>query len=86
LKGWLLMRQNRTEEAERELRASIAVAREQRAKSWELRTSTTLARLLAERSERRAAHDLLAPVYGWFTEGLDTHDLEAARTLLDQLR
>ena len=55
LKGWMLMRQGRAEEAEAQLRASIDCARQQHAKSWELRSSTTLARLLAERGQRDAA-------------------------------
>ena len=80
LKGWMLMRQGRGEEAETQLRASIDWARQQQAKSWELRSSTTLAELLVERGQRDAARELLAPIYDWFTEGFDTHDLEAART------
>jgi predicted ATPase len=86
LKAWILMRQGRDEEAESPLRASIEWAREQQAKSWELRSSTTLAQLLLERSQRDAAREVLAPIYNWFTEGFDTHDLRAARTLLDSLR
>jgi len=86
LKGWMLIRAGRTAEGETELRASIACARRQQAKSWELRSATTLARLLAEDGRRGAAHDLLSPIYSWFTEGLDTYDLTEARTLLDQLR
>ena len=52
---------------------------------WELRAAVSLARLWAERGERRKAHDLLAPVYGWFTEGFDTPDLKDAKALLDEL-
>ena len=85
LKGWILRRQGRGEEAEAQLRASIDCARQQRAKSWELRSSTTFAELLAERGKREAARDLLAPIYTWFTEGFDTHDLKAARAMLEQL-
>jgi predicted ATPase len=85
LKGWVLMRQSRGEEAEMQLRASIDYARHQRAKSWELRSSTTLAELLAERGQRDAARELLAPIYAWFNEGFDTHDLKHARALLDEL-
>jgi class 3 adenylate cyclase/tetratricopeptide (TPR) repeat protein len=86
LKGWMLMRQGRGEEAETALRASIDWARQQQARSWELRSATTLAQLLIERGQRDAAREVLAPVYDWFTEGFDTHDLEAARQVLEGLR
>jgi class 3 adenylate cyclase/tetratricopeptide (TPR) repeat protein len=85
LKGWMLMRQGRNEEAETQLRAAIACARQQHAKSWELRSATTLATLMAGDGRRDAAREVLAPVYGWFTEGRDTKDLIDARALLDQL-
>ena len=85
LKGWMLMLQGRREEAEAPLRASIDWARQQRAKSWELRSSTALAQLLAARGERDAARELLAPIYNWFTEGFDTKDLKDAKSLLDEL-
>ena len=67
------------------LRRAIAAAREQEARLEELRAATSLARILAERGERQQAVDLLAPVYGWFTEGLDTNDLKAAKAVLDEL-
>ena len=86
LKGWMLMRQGRHEDAEMQLRASIDWARQQQAKSWELRSSITLAELLAERGQRDAARELLAPIYSWFTEGFDTKDLVEARQLLEALR
>ena len=86
LKGWLLMRQGKGEEAETALRASIDWARQQQAKSWELRSSTTLAQLLVERGQRDAAREVLAPIYDWFSEGFDTHDLKAAHKLLESLR
>ncbi len=86
LKGWTLMRQGRRSEAEEQLRSSIAWARLQEARSWELRSSTTLAQLLAESGQRAAARDVLAPSYDSFTEGFDTHDLTAARSLLEELR
>jgi len=89
LKGWMLLCQGKCAEAETELRASIECAREQEARSWELRSSTTLARLFAAAGRRDDARDLLEPIYNWFTkvnEGLETHDLKAARALLDDLR
>jgi tetratricopeptide (TPR) repeat protein len=86
LKGWMLMIQNRRAEAEAQLRASIEWARRQEARSWELRSSTTLAELLIECGQRDAARDLLKPIYEWFKEGLDTHDLKAARALLEDIR
>ena len=86
LKGWMLMRSGRGEEAEAPLRASIDWARQQQARSWELRSSTTLAELLVERGHRDAARELLAPIYGWFTEGFETKDLKDAKALLDELK
>ena len=80
------MLQSRPEEAEASLRAAIDVARGQKAKSWELRSATTLARLLAERGDRVAAREVLANIYGWFTEGFGTRDLQAAKVLLDALQ
>jgi predicted ATPase len=64
---------------------AIAIARAQKAKSWELRAATSLARLWRDRGKRQQARDLLAPVYGWFTEGFDTLDLKEAKALLDEL-
>jgi class 3 adenylate cyclase/tetratricopeptide (TPR) repeat protein len=84
LKGWMLSRVGREEEAELQLRASIDWARQQQARSWELRSSTTLAELLASRGKRDAARGLLEPIYNWFTEGFDTQDLQHARALLEQ--
>ena len=63
----------------------IDVARRQNAKSWELRGATSLARLWRDQGKRDEARDLLAPIYGWFTEGFDTADLRTARALLDEL-
>ena len=63
----------------------LNTARRQGARLFELRTATTFARVLAERGERRRAVDLLAPVYGWFTEGVDTADLKGAKLLLNEL-
>ncbi|WP_456721277.1 MULTISPECIES: ATP-binding protein [unclassified Bradyrhizobium] len=64
---------------------SLTVARGQKAKSWELRTATSLARLWRDQGKRPAAHNLLASIYGWFTEGFDTLDLKQAKALLDEL-
>jgi class 3 adenylate cyclase/predicted ATPase len=66
-------------------RQAMKVAQEQRARIWELRAATSLARLWRDQGRRAEAHDLLAPVYGWFTEGFDTADLKDARALLDEL-
>jgi predicted ATPase len=65
--------------------SALAVARAQQAKSWELRASMSMARLWRDQGKRSEAHDLLAPVYGWFTEGFDTLDLKEAKALLDEL-
>jgi len=64
---------------------SLTVARAQEAKSWELRTTMSMARLWLDQGKPQQARDLLAPVYGWFTEGFDTRDLKDAKTLLDAL-
>jgi predicted ATPase len=85
LKGWVLKRQGRWAEAETQLRASIQYARRQQARSWELRSSKTLAELLIELGQRDAARQLLAPICNWFTEGFDTFDLKEAKALLGGL-
>jgi predicted ATPase len=64
---------------------ALAVARKQQAKSWELRAATSMARLWRDQGKRQQARELLAPVYGWFTEGFDTLDLKEAKALLDEL-
>jgi class 3 adenylate cyclase/predicted ATPase len=71
--------------AERSFRTAIEIARKQEAKSLELRATTSLARLLAKQGNRREARAMLAPLYGWFTEGFDTLDLKDAKALLDEL-
>jgi predicted ATPase len=71
--------------AEAYFERALSVARAQEAKSWELRAATSLARLWRDQGKRDEAHDLLAPIYGWFTEGFDTLDLKEARALLDEL-
>jgi predicted ATPase len=63
----------------------LTVAREQQVKSWELRAAMSTARLWRDRGKRQQAHDLLASVCGWFTEGFDTLDLKEAKALLEQL-
>jgi class 3 adenylate cyclase/tetratricopeptide (TPR) repeat protein len=85
LKAWMLQQQGKLAAAEENYLASLNVGHEQQAKSWELRTSTSLARLWQAQGKLKAAYDMLAPVYEWFTEGLDTHDLKQAKTLLDEL-
>ena len=72
--------------AEAELRRALAIAREQQSPMLQLRAARDLARLLAERGERRQAHDLLAPIHAWFSEGFDTPDLIEAKALLGELR
>jgi predicted ATPase len=67
------------------LRRALETAGRQQAKSWELRAATSLARLWGERGRQTEARELLAPVYGWFTEGFDTLDLKEAKALLDEL-
>jgi predicted ATPase len=64
---------------------ALYVARAQQAKSWELRASMSLARLWRDQGKVQQARELLAPVYGWFTEGFDTRDLKDAKALLKEL-
>jgi len=71
--------------AEAYFEQALAVARRQQAKSWELRAATSMARLWRDQGKPRQARELLAPIYGWFTEGFDTADLKDAKSLLDQL-
>jgi predicted ATPase len=87
LRGEALLRATTAESSEAEacFRKAIDVARGQNARWWELRAAVSLARMWAKRGERRQAHDLLAPIYGWFTEGFDTPVLREARELLDGL-
>ena len=74
-----------TAKAQAYFERALAVARKQQAKSWELRAAMSMARLWRDQGERDEARDLLAPVYGWFTEGFDTLDLKEAKALLDEL-
>jgi hypothetical protein len=85
LKGWMRSLKDDLEGAERNFLASLDWARRQQAKMWELRTSTSLARLWQTQGKRQDAYELLAPVYGWFTEGFDTKDLLEAKALLDEM-
>jgi predicted ATPase len=73
-------------EAEARFVRALDIARRQQARSWELRAATSLSRLWQHQGKRQAASDLLAPVYGWFTEGFDTADLQEAKALLEDLR
>jgi predicted ATPase len=72
--------------AETYFRRALAIARQQQAKSWELRASMSLARLWRDQGKVQQARELLAPVYGWFTEGFDTRDLKEAKALLEELQ
>jgi predicted ATPase/class 3 adenylate cyclase len=87
LKGVLLLRQviPDASQAEACFHQALNVARQQQAKSWELRAATSLARLWQSQDKRQDAYDLLAPVYEWFTEGFDTADLKDAKVVLDEL-
>jgi predicted ATPase len=71
--------------AEAFFECALEVARQQQAKSWELRASMSLARLWHSQGKVQQARELLAPVYGWFTEGFDTRDLKDAKALLEEL-
>jgi len=84
-KGELLLRQGHAEAAEELYCKALNIAEEQEAKLWELRAAASLARLRLNQGKRTEARYLLAPVYGWFTEGFDTRDLKEAKTLLDEL-
>jgi predicted ATPase len=71
--------------AEQYFERALMIARKQQAKSWELRAAMSMARLWRDQGKPQQARELLAPVYGWFTEGFDTHDLKEAKALLDTL-
>ena len=81
----MLLRQGDPEAAEQRYRNAISIAHEQEAKLWELRAAVSLARLRRDQSRRAEARDLLAPVYGWFSEGFGTPDLKEGKALLDEL-
>jgi predicted ATPase len=81
----LISPERHTEKAEAYFEQGLAVARQQQAKSWELRASMSLARLWRDQGKVQQARELLASVYGWFTEGFDTRDLKEAKALLEEL-
>jgi predicted ATPase len=85
INGMVLLAENRLDEAQASLQQAIRIAQAQQAKSLELRAAVSLARLWGEQGRRAEARDLLAPVYGWFTEGFDTADLKETKTLLEEL-
>ena len=84
-RGQLRLRQGHSGAAEELYRKALSIAAEQGAKLWELRAAASLARLRRDQGRRAEARDLLAPVYGWFTEGFDTPDLKEAKALIDEL-
>jgi predicted ATPase len=85
VRGELLRAGHDPAAAERSFSQAIGIAQQQSAKFWELRAAISLARLWREQGKRDAARDLLAPTYGWFTEGFDTPVLKEAKALLDTL-
>jgi len=84
-KGELLLRQGHCEAADKLYRKALSIAEEQEAKLWELRAAMSIVRLRRDQGKRDEARDLLAPIYGWFTEGFETRDLKEAKSLLDDL-
>ncbi len=87
LAGEIVLRMPRPDVAKAEayFERALSVARQQQAKSWELRAAMSLARLWRDQGKVSEARELLAPVYGWFTEGFDTRDLKEAKALLEEL-
>jgi predicted ATPase len=87
LQGAFLLRQAVPDVAQAEacFQQALAIARRQQAQSWELRAATSLAQLWQQQGKRAEARELLVPVYGWFTEGFDTADLQEAKVLLEEL-
>jgi predicted ATPase len=85
VRGVALLGLNQREESQESLQEALGAAQRRQMKSYELRAATNLARLWWEQGRRAEAHELLAPIYGWFTEGFDTADLREAKALLDAL-
>jgi len=87
LQGDLTLARSAGQQAEAEacFQQALDIARRQQAKFWELRTATSLARLWQQQGKQAEARALLAPIYGWFTEGFDTADLQEAKALLAEL-
>ncbi len=87
LQGALLLHQATPDAAQVEVcfQQALTIARHQQAKAWELRAAMSLSRLWQQQGKRTEAYELLAPVYGWFTEGFDTADLQEAKALLEEL-
>jgi len=85
LRGAMRLNQGHSIEAEADFREAIALARSIGAKAYELRTTMSLAEMLARHRRRDEARMMLAEIYGWFTEGFDTADLKDAKALLDKL-
>jgi predicted ATPase len=83
--GEVALNSTQSDRAEADLERALTVARQQQAKSWELRASMSLARLWRDQGKVQPARELLAPAYGWFTEGFDTRDLKDAKALLEEL-
>jgi predicted ATPase/class 3 adenylate cyclase len=81
----IALSRDRADDAEAAFRHGLAIAQAQGAKWWEHRTAASLARLWRDQGKRKQACDLLAPIYGWFSEGFDTRDLKEAKALLDEL-
>jgi tetratricopeptide (TPR) repeat protein len=86
LRGELRLKLGQTELAEADFREAITLAQNMQAKAWELRATTSLARLLAKQGRRDEARKMLADIYNWFTEGFDTPDLKDAKALLEELK
>jgi predicted ATPase len=84
-RGELRLKQGHSQPAETDFREGIALAQKMQAKTWELRATTSLARLLRDTDRRGEACTVLAEIYNWFTEGFDTADLKDAKALLDEL-
>ena len=80
-----MLRSRRVHQAEAGFECALAVAHKQQARSFELRAAMGLARLWRDQGKRSAARDLLAPIYGWFTEGFDTADLKDVKALLEEM-